>query len=158
VSQAEPDDDHWAADAGDASRCPATFEEIVASWQAEGSVPRWPDEHTAEHTARPSEQPTTWQPRPKVPVVPADQVDEEHFVPPEPPPLPRLGPPVAVGLVLLVLGLLLLIAPQVVGLGDSVGLPLGLVTVSLGLGWLVLRAWHGQRPDEDDQYDDGAVI
>jgi hypothetical protein len=63
-----------------------------------------------------------------------------------------------VGLVLLVLGLLLLIAPQLVGLGDSVGLPLGLVTVSLGLGWLVLRAWHGQQPGEDDQDDDGAVI
>lgn len=153
MSQAEPDDDRSAADAADAWRCPATFEEIVASWRAEGSVPRWPDEHTA----RPSEQPTTARPRPKAPVAPAEPVDEGHFVPPEPPPFPRLGPPVAVGLVLLVLGLLLLIAPQVLGLGDSVGLPLGLVTVSLGLGWLVLRAWHGQRPDEDDQ-DDGAVI
>ena len=45
----------------------------------------------------------------------------EHFVPPEPPPLPRIGPPAAVGITLLVLGLTLVIAPGVVGVSNATG-------------------------------------
>ena len=32
---------------------------------------------------------------------------EEHFVPPDPPPLPRMGPPILIGLTLITLGLIL---------------------------------------------------
>ena len=41
-------------------------------------------------------------PRPPVPAVPAARnPDVDHFVPPEPPPLPRIGPPAMVGFTLL---------------------------------------------------------
>jgi hypothetical protein len=85
--------------------------------------------------------------------------DEEHYVPPEPPPLPRLGPPAIVGLVLLALGLILVLVPNWVGVGPAYGLPLGLLSLAAGLGWLVLRLWPDPpdvAPPDDD--DDGAVI
>lgn len=76
----------------------------------------------------------------------ADPVADEHFVPPEPPPLPRMGPPIIVGLTLIGLGLVLVSFPGWVGVPQMYGLPLGLVAVAAGLGWLVLRLW----PDPDD--------
>jgi hypothetical protein len=76
----------------------------------------------------------------------ADPVADEHFVPPEPPPLPRMGPPIIVGLTLIGLGLVLVSFPAWVGVPQVYGLPLGLVAIAAGLGWLVLRLW----PDPDD--------
>lgn len=71
---------------------------------------------------------------------------DEHFVPPEPPPLPRMGPPILIGLTLIALGLVLVTFPGWVGVPQVYGLPLGLVAIAAGLGWLVLRLW----PDPDD--------
>jgi hypothetical protein len=71
---------------------------------------------------------------------------DEHFVPPEPPPLPRMGPPILIGLTLIGLGLVLVTFPGWVGVPQVYGLPLGLVAIAAGLGWLVLRLW----PDPDD--------
>ena len=76
----------------------------------------------------------------------AEPTAEEHFVPPEPPPLPRMGPPILVGLTLITLGLVLVSFPGWVGVPQVYGLPLGLVAIAAGLGWLVLRLW----PDPDD--------
>lgn len=76
----------------------------------------------------------------------ADPAPDEHFVPPEPPPLPRMGPPILVGLTLIGLGLVLVTFPGWVGVPQVYGLPLGLVAIAAGLGWLVLRLW----PDPDD--------
>jgi hypothetical protein len=76
----------------------------------------------------------------------ADPHADEHFVPPEPPPLPRMGPPILVGLTLIGLGLVLVTFPGWVGVPQVYGLPLGLVAIAAGLGWLVLRLW----PDPDD--------
>lgn len=119
------------------------FDAIVAGWRGEGAVPQWP---TAPVPAAPDP------PAPDPPVVAQD----EHFVPPEPPPLPRLGPPAAVGLVLLVLGVVLVGAPGWVGVPGTYGLPLGLLTLAAGLGWLVLRLWPTPPGPGDD--DDGAVL
>jgi hypothetical protein len=76
----------------------------------------------------------------------ADPHADEHFVPPDPPPLPRMGPPILVGLTLIGLGLVLVTFPGWVGVPQVYGLPLGLVAIAAGLGWLVLRLW----PDPDD--------
>jgi hypothetical protein len=170
-------------------RAPDEFDAIVAAWAREGSVPQWPDEDdpvlaeldpdpaaTAEAdpaadpvaeldlTDEPPRPPTA--PRTAAPLfdgprdhVPPTLPDEEQYVPPEPPPLPRLGPPAIVGLVLLALGLILVLVPQWVGVGPAYGLPLGLLSLAAGLGWLVLRLWPDPPdvapPDEDD---DGAVL
>jgi hypothetical protein len=122
------------------------FDRIVAAWQREGEVPSWPDDEVAvEPAAAPA------------PVAPPP--DDDHFVPPEPPPLPRLGPPALVGLVLLGLGIVLVTTPGWVGIPVSYAMPLGLVTLAAGLGWLVLRLWPAApvRGDGDGE-DDGAVL
>ncbi|WP_214368527.1 DUF308 domain-containing protein [Pseudonocardia sp. H11422] len=142
------------------------FDRIVADWRREGQVPQWPDddripghdpdidERAPEDRPRAEERP----PGPPRAVAPIAEEDD-HFVPPEPPPLPRLGPPALVGLTLLALGLLLCIAPGVVGVSSVYGLPLGLLTLAAGLGWLVLRLWPSNpRPGDGDGEDDGAVL
>lgn len=71
--------------------------------------------------------------------------------------MPHLGPPAAVGLALLSIGVVLLIAPEVFGLRDAAGLPLGLLALALGLGWLVLRSWPSEKADDGGD-DNGAVL
>ena len=44
-----------------------------------------------------------------------------------------------------------------VGVSNVYGLPLGLLALASGLGWLVLRLWPAP-PDERDEDDDGAQI
>jgi hypothetical protein len=138
------------------------FEAIVAGWRREGAVPAWPGDDRPS-TEPPRTPPFAVPPVDATPVAPVHRPHEpeserfEHFVPPEPPPLPRIGPPAAVGITLLVLGLTLVIAPGVVGISNVYRLPLGLLALASGLGWLVLRLWPAP-PDERDEDDDGAQI
>jgi hypothetical protein len=87
----------------------------------------------------------------------ASASDEEHYVPPEPPPFPKPRAGTVVGMLLIAIGLLLLIVPTIIGLGTRVGTPLGLVALAAGIGWLVLRIRHGGPPDDGDR-GDGAQI
>lgn len=163
------------------------FEAIVDGWRREGRVPVWPDERGPAALFEPGHyQPDPLGPgnpdrlhpdrlhpdarhadahhpdrtRPVPPGSPrrGPQADDDHFVPPEPPPLPRIGPPAAVGLALVGIGLLLLVSPGWLGVADRYGLPLGLVGVAAGLGWLVLRLWPDAPADDDPERDDGAVL
>lgn len=77
--------------------------------------------------------------------------DDEHFVPPEPPPLPRLTRAAVVVLVFFGVGLLLLIAPGVLGIGPSVATPLGILALAAGLGFLLLRSREGTPPGSDPE-------
>jgi hypothetical protein len=141
---------------------PDEFESIVALWRNEGDVPEWPDEETTGPVAAPTdlEDPA---PRPAPAPLPPRSYspptlpEDEHFIPPEPPPLPRLGPPALVGLTMIALGLVLVVSPGWLGVPDPYGLPLGLVGLAAGLGWLVLRLWP-DPPDRRDEDDDGAVV
>lgn len=76
--------------------------------------------------------------------------DEEHYVPPEPPPLPRLRPMTIFALLLLVLGLLLLMVPGVIGLDLRVAAPISLIALACGGGLLLLRAKQNPPPPGDD--------
>ena len=72
------------------------FEAIVAGWRREGAVPRVARRRAAAHRAAAhpdhAHAPGTALPgRRRPPRSEADRLD--HFVPPEPPPLPRIGPP-----------------------------------------------------------------
>ena len=131
----------------DGGQAPDEFDAIVAGWQREGGVPAWPEDDA----------PTTELAAPPPPQQPARQPEDEHYIPPEPPPLPRLGPPAIVGLVLLSLGLILVLVPGWLGVGPAYGLPLGLLTLAAGLGWLVLRLWP-DPPDPPSGPDDGAIV
>lgn len=82
--------------------------------------------------------------------------DEEHFVPPDPPPLPRLRASTIFGILLMAIGALLLAGPTLIGLAPRVATPLALVALAAGIGWLVLRMRQGPPPNSG--YDDGAQL
>lgn len=141
-----PADGRGAAGDGD------EFDAIVAGWSADGPEPRWPDEAAARR-ARGDDPAAAAIDRGAVPG------GEDHFVPPEPPPLPRLGPPAIVGLAMLGLGVVLCVWPELIGIPNAYGVPLGLVMLAAGLGWLVLRLWPDPPPRGDGHgEDDGAVL
>jgi hypothetical protein len=152
---------------------PDEFEAIVALWRNVGDVPEWrdgdePGDEPGEATQAGTAQADVDVPAPQSPPAPPPMPprsysppplpEDEHFIPPEPPPLPRLGPPALVGLVLIAIGIVLVVAPGWLGIADPYGLPLGLVGLASGLGWLVLRLWPDPSDRSDDEGDDGAIV
>lgn len=85
-----------------------------------------------------------------------DLDDDEHFVPPEPPPFPRLTGAAVVVMLFFGLGMLLLIAPGMIGMGATVATPLGILALAAGLGFLLLRSREGPPPGSDP--DSGAQV
>jgi hypothetical protein len=154
----------------------AAEEEPESRWQPDRSLVEWSTEELFREEERRRNRPEPETPAPLPPVThefvvpeppppraraPLPAEEDDHFVPPEPPPLPPMGPPIVIGLVLIVLGLLLIIRPTWIGLGSIYGLPLGLLSLAAGLSWLVLRLWNGGRSEETadgDGPDDGAVL
>jgi hypothetical protein len=157
----------------------AAFAEIVASLEAEGLGALF-DEHrddlgkeltTSEPTSPTTEvartddradredtevaKPPGWR-TPETEWDPDAIAEDEHFVPPDPPPLPRLRPGTVFGIVLLAIGVLLLAAPSVIGLDPRIATPLALVAMASGIGWLLLRMRQGPPPDSG--WDDGAQL
>ncbi|MGH3765546.1 MAG: hypothetical protein ACRDS0_04110 [Pseudonocardiaceae bacterium] len=86
---------------------------------------------------------------------PDEQEHADHFDPPEPPPFPIPRPRTVGGVLTLAVGLLLLVEPSLLGLGERVATPLGLLALTAGIGWLVI----GLRPDPPAEgSDDGARL
>ncbi len=81
---------------------------------------------------------------------------DEHYEPPEPPPLPRLRPATIVAIVLLVAGIVLLVLPSLIGLDARIATPIALLSVASGIGLLLLRA--RKHPHEYPDGDDGAQV
>ena len=88
-----------------------------------------------------------------VPVAEPDDV-EEHYVPPAPPPLPRLAGATIFALLVLIAGIGLLLFGGYLNLGGDVTFLLGIAGILLGAGLLVMRL--RERPADED--DDGAIV
>ncbi|GAA2340107.1 hypothetical protein GCM10009854_15640 [Saccharopolyspora halophila] len=84
--------------------------------------------------------------------------EEGHFVPPEPPPLPVPKPATLLGFAIVVLGLAVLLFPGLAGLSATAQLPLSLVLISGGIGWLLFRLRRTPPTDPTDPDDDGAQV
>jgi hypothetical protein len=144
----------------------AAFAEIVASLEREGLGASVVEEDELYHrTVEPEtpaqdlstgpDKPTGWR-TPETEWDPDAVAEDEHFVPPDPPPLPRLRPGTVFGILLLAVGILLLAGPNLIGLEPRIATPLALVSLAAGIGWLVLRMRQGPPPDSD--WDDGAQL
>jgi hypothetical protein len=138
----------------------AIFDELVAELRAEGfgtqetaESPRPREREQDEPAARPSSEWRTsavgWDE-----AMLSDQADDddadEHFVPPEPPPLPRPTRAMVIIALFFAIGLVLLIAPGVIGMGPVLATPLGILALAVGLGLALLRARDDNRPPGSD--------
>jgi hypothetical protein len=147
------------------------WREIISRYDRDfasrGGVPPWPvsedlDRPRApeavprpDRTDRPAaEQDAAAKADAHAPAEPASADAEEHFVPPVPPPMPRLSKQAILALLLIAVGVLLLVWPQVIGFSGQSGLALGVVALVSAGGLLVLRL----REDRYDDPDDGAVL
>ncbi|AIG78194.1 MULTISPECIES: hypothetical protein [Amycolatopsis] len=148
----------------------ATFAEIVADLRAEG-VGLFPEDDLEKPAGKTAEKPAEKTPRPEPSDAepepgwrgggtswdktlfeddPAGSSDDEgHFVPPEPPPLPRPRKGAFIVLLFFLLGLLLLIAPTLIGMGTRLGTPLGILALATAIALLLLRVRQGPPPGAD---------
>ncbi|MDA3626814.1 DUF308 domain-containing protein [Saccharopolyspora sp. WRP15-2] len=138
----------------------AAFAEIIADLERDENFARWPeDREPAGEDERPD---TATEPKPVEPtsIEPADSgprdwtpttaEEDEHYVPPEPPPLPTPRVTTLAGIAVIVVGVLFALVPGLAGLSGTVTLPLGLVLISGGIGWLLLRLRQPPRSSDDD--------
>lgn len=144
----------------------AIFDELVADLRAEGVGTR---SDLADPPAQrlqpgpdpaPEKQPSDWRASDAAwdetmlsdePVAEEDSADaDEHFVPPEPPPLPRPTSSMIIVGLFFVVGLVLLITPSLIGIGTVVATPLGILSLAAGLGFLLLHARDDNRPPGSD--------
>ena len=145
------------------------FAEIVAGLERDGVGKDWLDLDEAGTDNLKTGDANTGEPSPvdllgknsadDTPSEPEDepvQREDEHYVPPEPPPFPVLRASTIAALGLFVLGILLLVAPGIFGLHSRVGTPLSLVALCAGVGWLILRMRN--TPPPDSGWDDGAQV
>ncbi|HEX2299956.1 MAG TPA: DUF308 domain-containing protein [Pseudonocardiaceae bacterium] len=130
----------------------AMFAAIVAEWSTEPDAPRWPADSDRTEQRRAEDTPA---PAPCPPLRGSPDNEDEHFEPPEPPPFPVPQPRTIGGVVLVALGVLLLIAPGLLSLSATYGTPLGLLSITAGIGWLVLGLRGGPPPEG---WDDGARL
>ncbi|MBA0124938.1 hypothetical protein H0B56_05220 [Haloechinothrix sp. YIM 98757] len=77
--------------------------------------------------------------------------EDEHFVPPEPPPVQKPAHGTVVSWLFLAAGVLMLIAPGVIGMSPAVSLPFGVLSISAGLGLLLMRIKDGPPPGSDPE-------
>lgn len=140
----------------------AAFAEIVAGLQREGVGRDVRDDNTDQkqqvedqHDDQPvdADRATTWRGH-DTELDWTWSSDDDHYVPPEPPPLPRLRPMTILALVLVASSVLLLFIPGLVGLDARVATPIALVALVGGFGMLLLRL----RRSPADADDDGAQV
>ncbi|MFI7674417.1 hypothetical protein [Actinophytocola sp. NPDC049390] len=144
----------------------AAFAEIVADLEREGVGRTLPDLNEPLDEPETPTAPTPAQPRPAEPPQAwrghdtdwdwSWGTDEDHYVPPEPPPLPKLRPMTIVALVLIVLGVVLLVVPTLIGLDARIATPIALLSIISGGVMLLLRPRN--TPKNPDARDDGAQI
>lgn len=81
--------------------------------------------------------------------------DEDRYIPPPPPPLPRLSKYAVAGVLAIVVGFVLFLRPTLIPVdGDLVTL-FGFSAIVAGAVTLV---WRLRSGEDDDDYDDGAVV
>ena len=145
------------------------FRQIVEGWGTEAAdpVPRWPvSEDVSDDEPRPTEAAAGPSypvggvpPEEALPgwVEPAALEDDGHYVPPDPPRLPRPRLRTVFGVLVLLLGLAMLLTPYQLGLDDS-GLSVLLGLAVTGGGATVLVLGMRDAPGHDDDPDGGAVV
>ncbi|MDD7940515.1 DUF308 domain-containing protein [Actinomycetospora lutea] len=148
-----PDEEPGAPEAPRASTDDQPSSGLGTATPPRGQRPSPPAPDAPSPAVRPRVDPGAGGPRRHTPPTPPE---DEHYVPPEPPPLPRLGLSSLLGLALLVVGVVLLAVPGLLGGPVGLGIVPGLLAMTAGLGWLVFGLRRHREPE--DGPDDGAIL
>ena len=127
----------------------AVFESMIADWHV--------DTHTAIRAAERdlTREDADWRARlVQPPLEDPVWLDDDHFVPPAPPPLPRLHGRTVLAIVLLAVSIMLLGWGVTIGLPGNLGFVLGILGI-LASGGILLSRLHDTTRDEDD---DGSAV
>jgi hypothetical protein len=77
-------------------------------------------------------------------------LDDDHYVPPVPPPLPRLAAPTVIGIIVLILSLAVLGFGGILGIAGDARLVLGIGGLLVTSGILLSRVREHRRDEDDD--------
>ena len=88
--------------------------------------------------------------------LPDDDDEEEGYTPPPPPPLPRVSRYAVAGVLAIVVGVIMFIAPGLVPIGEDMSMVIGFLMIIAGFVTLIWRLRSGD--DEDYDPDDGARV
>ena len=80
----------------------------------------------------------------------------DHYQPPEPDPIKRPSRPAVVAILVLLAGVLMLFFPQILSIGGTTAVVLGVLGITSGVGLLLLRLREDPPDGEND--DDGAIV
>lgn len=84
-----------------------------------------------------------------------DDDDEERYIPPPPPPLPHISKYAIAGIIGIVVGFILFLRPSLLPIDRDF---VTLIGFSAVIGGAVTLVWRLRSGDEDDDFDDGAVV
>ncbi|MBB2941692.1 hypothetical protein FB565_001396 [Actinoplanes lutulentus] len=85
-----------------------------------------------------------------------DDDEDERYVPPPPPPMPKMSKYAVAGLLSVVVGFVLFLFPRLIPLIESTYVTLlGFAGI---VGGAVTLVWRLRSGDDDDDFDDGAVV
>ncbi|SDT64302.1 DUF308 domain-containing protein [Actinoplanes derwentensis] len=87
--------------------------------------------------------------------LPAEDDEDERYVPPPPPPLPHFSKYAVIGVLSIVVGFLLFLFPEVLPIDSFTVAVLGFAAI---VGGAVTLVWRLRSGDDDDEFDDGAVV
>ncbi|MFI1988110.1 DUF308 domain-containing protein [Actinoplanes sp. NPDC020271] len=81
--------------------------------------------------------------------------DDERYVPPPPPPLPKISKYAAFGILGVIFGFVLFLCPTLLPIDSFFVMLFGFAAIVGGAATLV---WRLRSGDDDDEFDDGAVV
>ncbi|GLY01812.1 MULTISPECIES: hypothetical protein [Actinoplanes] len=86
--------------------------------------------------------------------LPGDE-EEERYIPPPPPPMPHISKYAVLGLLGVVAGFVLFLFPELIPVDPELVTLLGFIAI---VGGAVTLVWRLRAGDDDDEFDDGAVV
>ncbi len=164
---AEPVDDRPGA-GGSQSEVDAEWAKIISGFHTTTAEPTWPAAEGVD-TARPAPKMpsaadftniTLNRRRTDPPPPPPEAFDElddedERYVPPPPPPLPHISKYAIAGIIGIIVGFILFLRPSLLPIDRDF---VTLIGFSAVIGGAVTLVWRLRSGDEDDDFDDGAVV
>ncbi|MEV0898090.1 DUF308 domain-containing protein [Actinoplanes sp. NPDC049802] len=87
--------------------------------------------------------------------LPAEDDEDERYVPPPPPPLPHISKYAVMGLLGVTIGFVLFLFPHLVPIDPNLVQVFGFAAI---IGGAVTLVWRLRSGDDDDEFDDGAVV